>query len=77
MKVEARLDAGIYALNRFMLTIQNKRMPITDLDAAMHDEETTVSFTFDCPEENARRYTILLDGLEDVREIGPSSQPEN
>lgn len=71
MRVEAKLDAGIYAINRFLLTIQNKRMPIKDLDAAMRDAETTVAFTFDCPEENARRYTILLDSLEDVREIGP------
>lgn len=72
MKVEARLAAGIYALNRFMLTIQNKRMPVRNLDAGMRDGETTVSFTFDCSEENARRYAILLDGLEDVREIGPT-----
>ncbi|WP_119066059.1 hypothetical protein [Rubrobacter indicoceani] len=71
MKVEAKLDSGIYALNRFMLTIQNKRMPIRNLDAKMRDGDTTVAFTFDCPPENARRYTILLDGLEDVREIGP------
>ncbi|MGI8651017.1 MAG: hypothetical protein ACR2KW_11675 [Rubrobacter sp.] len=74
MKVEAKLATGIYALNRFMLTIQNKRMPVQNLEASMRDDETIVSFTFDCPEENARRYTILLDGLEDVREIGPSNQ---
>ncbi|AHY45503.1 Hypothetical Protein RradSPS_0220 [Rubrobacter radiotolerans] len=70
MTVEARLEAGIYALNRFLLTVQNKRMPVSDLRAHMQEGETTVVFTFDCPEENARRYMILLENLEDVLTVG-------
>jgi hypothetical protein len=75
MTVEARLDAGIYALNRFLLTVQNKRMPVKDLRAHMQDEGTTVVFTFDCPEENARRYMILLESLEDVRTVSETTKP--
>ena len=75
MTVEAKLDAGISALNRFLLTVQNKRMPVKDHRAHMQDAGTTVVFTFDCPEENARRYMILLESLEDVRTVSETAKP--
>ncbi|MGH3087840.1 MAG: hypothetical protein ACRDSJ_11055 [Rubrobacteraceae bacterium] len=64
--VEARLAGGIYALNRFLMTLQNKRMPVRSLDLCMTETETKATVVLDCPEETARRYMTLLEMLEDV-----------
>lgn len=74
MRVEARLAGGLYALNRFLLTVQNKRMPVAELDAAMRPDETSVAFTLGCPQESARRYMVLLENLEDVHEVGEANE---
>ncbi|BBL80612.1 hypothetical protein RxyAA322_24660 [Rubrobacter xylanophilus] len=67
--VEARMAGGIYALNRFLMTLQGKRMPIGGLTVGMGPEESVVVALFECEPESARRYMALLSSLEDVREV--------
>jgi len=67
--VRVRLAAGILALNRFMMTLQNKRMPVATLRANANAEGTSIELGLDCPEETARRYAVLLENMEDVREL--------
>jgi catechol 2,3-dioxygenase-like lactoylglutathione lyase family enzyme len=68
-EIEVRLAAGILALNRFLMTLQNKRMPVSDIEVAGDADGTAVTVGLDCPEETARRYLALLESLEDVEEI--------
>lgn len=63
------MAGGIYALNRFLMTLQNKRMPVKNLDLSMSETETRATILLDCPRETARRYMSLLDMLEDVHEV--------
>jgi alkanesulfonate monooxygenase SsuD/methylene tetrahydromethanopterin reductase-like flavin-dependent oxidoreductase (luciferase family) len=67
--VEARVNGGIYALNRFLMTLQSKRMPVADLAIGHSGEATRITLALDCPPETARRYATLLSGLEDVEEV--------
>ena len=67
--VEVRLNRGIYALNRFLMTLQNKRVPLESLDIAADADGTRMTVRFDCPPETAQRYISLLAALEDVREL--------
>jgi catechol 2,3-dioxygenase-like lactoylglutathione lyase family enzyme len=67
--VRVRLAAGILALNRFMMTLQNKRMPLAHLKVNSDAEGTSIELGLDCPEETARRYAVLLENMEDVREL--------
>lgn len=69
LAVEARINGGIYALNRFLMTLQNKRVPIAKLNVAADAEGTRATLVFDCPPQTASRYTGLLEALEDVQEI--------
>ena len=67
--VSVRLAAGILALNRFMMTLQNKRMPVVDIKVDANARGTGIELGFDCPEESARRYAVLLENMEDVEEL--------
>lgn len=67
--IEVRLAGGILALNRFLMTLQNKRMPVAKTKIDGGAEGTDITIGLDCPEETARRYATLLESLEDVREI--------
>lgn len=67
--VRVRLAAGILALNRFMMTLQNKRMPVSDIKVDADAGGTSIELGFDCPEESARRYAVLLENMEDVGEL--------
>ncbi len=67
--VRVRLAAGILALNRFIMTLQNKRMPVAHLKVNSDAEGTGIELGLDCPEETARRYAVLLENMEDVREL--------
>jgi hypothetical protein len=67
--VRVRLAAGILALNRFMMTLQNKRMPVADIKVVATARGTNIRLGFDCPEESARRYAVLLENMEDVEEL--------
>src|SRR4028118_1301888 len=59
--VRVRLAAGILALNRFMMTLQNKRMPVADVKVDAGAEGTSIMLGFDCPEETARRAAGLAE----------------
>lgn len=67
--VRVRLAPGILALNRFTMTLQNKRMPVSRIGMRGGTEGTSIELGLDCPEDNARRYAVLLENMEDVEEL--------
>ena len=64
--IELRLNGGMLALNRLIMTFQNKRMPVAGLTVGRDGEGMRATIVLDCPPETARRYAALLSGLEDV-----------
>src|SRR5215207_10148837 len=64
--IELRLDGGMLALNRLIMTFQNKRMPVAGLTVGRDGEGMRATILLDCPPETARRYAALLSSLEDV-----------
>jgi hypothetical protein len=71
--IEVRLDGGMLALNRFLMTLQNKRTPVASFTIGRDGDGMRVTMLLDCPPEMAQRYTVLLSALEDVQEIGAAS----
>jgi hypothetical protein len=67
--VEIRISGGMLALNRFLMTLQNKRMPVASFTVGRDLDGMRATILLDCSSESARRYTMLLSGLEDVEEI--------
>ena len=67
--VEVRLAGGMLALNRFLMTLQNKRMPVASFTVGRDGDGMRATILLDCPPESARRYATLLTSLEDVEEI--------
>jgi hypothetical protein len=67
--VEVRLAGGMLALNRFLMTLQNKRMPVASFTVGRDEDGMRATILLDCPPESARRYAMLLTGLEDVEEV--------
>src|SRR5215204_7733457 len=67
--VEMRLTGGMSALNRLIMTFQNKRMPVVGLAVGRDGGGMRATVVLDCPPETARRYAALLSGLEDVEGI--------
>ena len=67
--IELRLDGGMLALNRLIMTFQNKRMPVAGFTVGRDGEGMRATILLDCPPETARRYAALLSGLEDVEGI--------
>jgi len=67
--VEMRLTGGMLALNRLIMTFQNKRMPVAGLSVGRDGGRMRATIVLDCPPETARRYAALLSGLEDVEGI--------
>ena len=67
--VEVRLTGGMLALNRFLMTLQNKRVPIASFTVGRDVDGMRATILLDCPPESARRYATLLSALEDVEEI--------
>ncbi len=72
--VEVRLSGGMLALNRFLMTLQNKRMPVASFTLGRDGGGMRVTILLDCPPESARRYAALLSSLEDVEEIEAASE---
>jgi len=75
--VRVSLAPGILALNRFMMTLQNKRMPVADIEVDANARGSEIELGFDCPEESARRYAVLLENMEDVEDLrfaGPDQE---
>ena len=71
--VEVRLSGGMLALVRFLMTLQNKRMPVRRFTVGRETgpggEAFRITVVLDCPPESAHRYATLLSALEDVEEI--------
>ncbi|MDQ4004524.1 MAG: hypothetical protein M3259_11925 [Actinomycetota bacterium] len=72
--IEVRLSGGMLALNRFLMTLQNKRMPVSSFTAGRDGGGMRATVLLDCPPEQARRYVALLSGLEDVEGIGAADE---
>ena len=72
--IEVRLSGGMLALNRFLMTLQNKRMPVASFTAGRDGSGMRATVLLDCPPEQARRYVALLSGLEDVEGIGAADE---
>ena len=69
--LEVRFTGGMLALNRFLMTLQNKRMPVAGFTLGRDDDGMRATILLDCAPEMARRYTMLLSALEDVYEVTP------
>ncbi len=74
--VEVRFTGGMLALNRLLMTLQNKRMPVAGFTLGRDGEGMRATILLDCPPESALRYTALLSALEDVEEAGPAETVE-
>src|SRR5215207_7515555 len=71
--IELRLSGGMMALNRLIMTFQNKRMPVAGLTVGRDGGGMRATIVLDCPPETARRYAALLSSLEDIEGIELSS----
>ena len=70
--LEVRFTGGMLGLNRLLMTLQNKRMPVTGFTLGRDADGMRATVILDCPPEMARRYTMLLSNLEDVHEAIPA-----
>ncbi len=73
--IEVSLSGEMLALNRFLMTLQNKRMPVASFTLGKDGGGMRATILLDCPPESARRYTALLSGLEDVERTGAADRP--
>jgi len=74
--VEVRFTGGMLALNRLLMTLQNKRMPVAGFTLGRDGEGMRATILLDCTPESALRYTALISALEDVSEAGPARTVE-
>jgi hypothetical protein len=74
--VEVRFTGGMLALNRLLMTLQNKRMPVAGFTLGRDGEGMRATLMLDCPPESALRYTAIISALEDVSEAGPAQTIE-
>jgi hypothetical protein len=74
--IEVRFTGGMLALNRLLMTLQNKRMPVAGFTLASDSDGMRATILLDCPPESALRFTALISALEDVREAGPAETME-
>ncbi len=74
--IEVRFTGGMLALNRFLMTLQNKRMPVAGFTLGRDRDGMRATIVLDCPPESALRYTSLIVALEDVHEAGPAEATE-
>ena len=74
--VEVRFTGGMIALNRLLMTLQNKRTPVAGFTLASDTEGMRATILLDCPPEQALRYTAIISALEDVTEAGPAQTME-
>jgi hypothetical protein len=74
--IEVRFTGGMLALNRFLMTLQNKRMPVAGFTLGRDADGMRATIVLECPPESALRYTALLSALEDVQEAGPAEGME-
>ena len=74
--VEVRFTGGMLALNRLLMTLQNKRMPVAGFVLARDADGMRATILLDCQPEPALRYTAIISALEDVSEAGPAQTME-
>src|SRR5919112_1050062 len=74
--VEVSFTGGMLALNRLLMTLQNKRMPVAGFTLASDSDGMRATILLDCPSEPALRFTALISALEDVSEAGPAKTIE-
>ena len=74
--IEVRFTGGMLALNRLLMTLQNKRMPVAGFTLGRDGDGMRATILLDCPPESALRYMALISALEDVRETGPAETVE-
>ena len=74
--IEVRFTGGMLALNRLLMTLQNKRMPVAGFTLGSDSDGMRATILLDCPPEPALRYTALISALEDVSEAGPAKTIE-
>ncbi len=74
--VEVRFTGGMLALNRLLMTLQNKRMPVAGFTLGRDGDGMRATILLDCQPESALRYTALISSLEDVSEAGPAESIE-
>jgi hypothetical protein len=74
--IEVRFTGGMLALNRLLMTLQNKRMPVAGFTLGRASNGMRATILLDCQPEPALRYTALISDLEDVREAGPAETIE-
>jgi hypothetical protein len=74
--VEVRFTGRMLALNRLLMTLQNKRMPVAGFNLGRDAEGMRATIMLDCPPESALRYTAIISALEDVTEAGPAPTME-
>ena len=74
--IEVRFTGGMLALNRLLMTLQNKRMPVAGFTLVTDSDGMRATILLDCSPESALRYTALISALEDVREAGPAETME-
>jgi hypothetical protein len=74
--IEVRFTGGMLALNRLLMTLQNKRMPVAGFALGRDSDGMRATILLDCQHESALRYTTLISALEDVSEAGPAETIE-
>jgi len=78
--IEVRFTGGMFALNRLLMTLQSKRMPVAGFtlsrEAGGKPGGMRATILLNCPPESALRYTALISALEDVKEAGPAETME-
>jgi hypothetical protein len=74
--IEVRFTGGMLALNRLLMTLQNKRMPVAGFTLGSDGDGMRATILLDCPPEPALRFTALISALEDVSEAGPAESIE-
>jgi hypothetical protein len=74
--VEVRFTGGMLALNRLLMTLQNKRMPVAGFNLGHDAGRMRATIRLDCPPESALRYTAIISALEDVTEARPAQTME-
>ena len=74
--IEVRFTDGMLALNRLLMTLQNKRMPVAGFTLGSDSDGMRATILFECQPESGLRYSALISALEDVREAGPAETIE-
>jgi hypothetical protein len=74
--IEVRFTGGMLSLNRLLMTLQNKRMPVAGFTLGRDGDGMRATLLLDCQPESAQRYTALISALEDVSDAGPTETIE-